>query len=111
MVRTSVLTALCIILLGFGVPAISIYSSVHYGFNFILAGLISILALIIAGVIAVVGIALGFRDNETLSDTIAPAEREKLDLLRADERATLEELDDIVVVLKEIRDVLKSAHE
>jgi len=112
MVRTTTLTALCIILLGFGVPAICVYSSVQYGFNSILAGIVAIFALVVAGILAVVGIVFGVvQQNETGSNAITPEEKEKLNLLRADQRATLEELDDIVAVLKEIRDVLKTAQE
>jgi hypothetical protein len=106
--RTSVLTALCIILLGFGVPAICVYSSVQYGFNSIVAGVIAALALLVAGALAVIGIAIG---SESVSDLVSPSEREKLNALRADQRATLEEMDDIVTILKEIRDVLKAAEE
>lgn len=109
MVRTSILTALCIILLGFGVPTICIYFSVFHGFNFIVAGLISLLSLIVAGVLAIIGIAIG--SEEIPLETIKPSEREKLNLLRAHQRATLEELDDIIGVLEEIRDLLKAAQE
>ncbi|MGB9756260.1 MAG: hypothetical protein ACPLVJ_00555 [Candidatus Bathyarchaeales archaeon] len=109
MVRTSLLTALCIILIGFGVPTISIYFSVFYGFNVIVAVLIALLALIVAGILAIIGMAIG--SEEVPSETIKPSEREKLNLLRAHQRATLEELDDIIEVLKEIKDVLKSAQE
>jgi hypothetical protein len=109
MVRTSLLTALCIILIGFGVPTVCVYFSVFYGFNFIVAGLIALLALIVAGILAIVGMAIG--SEEMPSETIKPSEREKLNIFRAHQRATLEELDDIIEVLKEIKDVLKSAQE
>jgi hypothetical protein len=45
------------------------------------------------------------------SNAITPEEKEKLNVLRADQRATLEELDDIVAILREIRDVLRTAQE
>ncbi|MGB9756413.1 MAG: hypothetical protein ACPLVJ_01335 [Candidatus Bathyarchaeales archaeon] len=109
MVRTSLLTALCIILIGFGVPTICIYFSVFYEFNVIVAVLIALLALIVAGILAIIGMAIG--SEEVPSETLKPSEREKLNLLRAHQRATLEELDDIIEVLKEIKDVLKSAQE
>ncbi|MGQ9530579.1 MAG: hypothetical protein ACUVQX_05115 [Candidatus Bathycorpusculaceae bacterium] len=109
MVRTSLLTALCIILIGFGVPTICIYFSVFHGFNFIVAGIIALLALIVAGILAIIGMAIG--SEEMPSETLKPSEREKLNLLRAHQRATLEELDDIIEILREIRDVLKSAQE
>jgi hypothetical protein len=109
MVRTSLLTALCIILIGFGVPTVCVYFSVMYQFNSLVAGIIALLALIVAGILAIIGIAIG--SEEVPSETIKPSEREKLNLFRAHQRATLEELDDIIEVLKEIKDVLKSAQE
>ena len=39
---------------------------------------------------------------------IDKSEREHLKLLRAHQRATLEEFDDIAAILKEIRDLLKA---
>jgi hypothetical protein len=109
MARTTALTALCIILLGFGVPAISVYSSVQYGFNYIVAGLISILALMVAGVLAVIGIAIG--SEEIHLEDMKPAERDKINLLRAHQRATLEKMDDMIDVLKQIIELLKAAQE
>jgi hypothetical protein len=111
MARTWILTVLCITLLGFGVSAISIYSSVQYGFNSIIAGIIVVFALVVSGLLAVVDMALGLGRDEVMSNATSSEEREKLNLLRADQRATLEELDDIVSVLKEIREVLKTAQE
>jgi len=80
MVKASLLTALCIILIGFGVPTICIYFSVFHGFNFIVAGLIALLALIVAGILAIIGMAIG--SEETPSEALKPSEREKLNLLR-----------------------------
>jgi hypothetical protein len=111
MARISVLTALCIILLGFGVPAITVYSSVQYNFNSIVAGIIAVFALAVAGLLAVIGIGLTWEQSDVASNAITPEEKEKLNVLRADQRATLEELDDVVAILKEIRDVLKTAQE
>jgi hypothetical protein len=108
MIRTSILTALCVILIGFGVPALSIYFSVFYDFNYIVAGIIAGLALLVAGILAIIGMAIG---SDSVSDMISPSEREKLNTLRAQQRATLEELDDVVAILKEIKDVLKAAEE
>ncbi len=107
MAKASFLTALTIMLLGFGVPALSIYFSVFYGFNVIVAGLVAIFALIVAGVLVIIGLAIG--SEELPSEKIKPSEIEKLNLLRAHQRATLEELDEIIVILREIRDVLKAA--
>jgi hypothetical protein len=107
--KATILTALMIILLGFGIPALSIYFSVFYGFNFIVAGLVAIFALIVAGLLIVIGLALGF--GESHYEKIKPSEMERLNLLRAHQRATLEELDEIIVILREIRDVLRTAQE
>lgn len=110
MAKTSVLTALNVILLGFGVPTLCIYFTVYHGFNFMIAGIIAILALIVAGILALLGVILSSEETQTL-EMIKPSEREKLNLLRARQRATLEELDDITDVLKEIRDLLKPTQE
>jgi ABC-type protease/lipase transport system fused ATPase/permease subunit len=75
MVRTSLLTALCIILIGFGVPIVCVYFSVMYQFNSLVAGIIALLALIVAGILAIIGIAIG--SEEVPSETIKPSEREK----------------------------------
>lgn len=81
MARTSILTTLSIIL-GFGVPALSVYSSAQYGFNFIVAGIISIFALIVAGILTVLGIVLGvpvlgrlFRKGRLYTTDIVAEER------------------------------------
>jgi ABC-type protease/lipase transport system fused ATPase/permease subunit len=109
MVRTSVLATLCATLIGFGVPLACIYFTVFYDFNVIIAGIIAVFALIVAGVLAILGMAIG--SEEMPSESLKSSEREKLNLLRAHQRATLEELDDVIDVLKEIRDLLKEAHE
>jgi hypothetical protein len=109
MVRTSEITALSTILIGFGVPAICVYSSIKYGFNYIVSGLIALLALIVAAIIIVVGMAIG--SEEVHVDSSRPGEKEKMNLLRAHQRATLEEMDEINSILKEIRDLLKATQE
>jgi len=113
MARTWILAALSIILIGFGVPAITIYSAVHYNLNSIVAGIIVVFALAVAGLLGVIGMGLGWEmlTGDVASNAITPEEKEKLNVLRADQRATLEELDDIVAILREIRDVLKTAQD
>ncbi len=105
----SALTALCVISIGFGVPAICVYSSIHYGFNFIVAGIISALAVIASGALAFISVVLS--PEEAIDEQLKPSEREKLIMMRAHQRATLEELDDIIVILREIRDALKAVQE
>lgn len=112
MAKVSILTALSIILLGFGVPVVSIYFSVYHEFNIIIATIIAVLSLIIAGILAVLGLILILTGEEAQTlETIKPSERERLHLLRAHQRATLEELDDIVDVLEEIKNLLKTPQE
>ncbi|MCD6154928.1 MAG: hypothetical protein J7J22_04070 [Candidatus Verstraetearchaeota archaeon] len=103
------MVALIIIMIGFGVPAISIYYSVKYNFNSIVAVVISIFALIGGGVLGVLAIEQNLFEDYSIG--LKTSTLDKLNLLRAHQRATLEELDDIIDVLKEIRDVLKEASE
>jgi hypothetical protein len=104
----TVITGLSIVAIGFGVPVASIYFSVYHGFNWLIAGVIGIFALIVAGVLGVVGMAIS---SEEIPEDISSSEREKLNMLRAYQRATLEELDDVIAILREIRDVLKAAEQ
>ena len=99
--------SLIIIMIGFGVPAVSIYLSVMYNFNFIASSVISVMALIGAGILGLTAFSMGlFADYSTKlkSSTV-----DKLNLFRAHQRATLEELDDIISVLEEIKKLLTEA--
>jgi hypothetical protein len=49
--------------------------------------------------------------EEVHVDSSRPGEKEKMNLLRAHQRATLEEMDEINSILKEIRDLLKATQE
>lgn len=109
MVRTSTWIALSVIAIGLGVPAVSVYYSINLGFNYIVAGIIAAIALFAAAGIAVVGIVLGPLGQ--LFEGPSISERQKLDAMRVHQRATLEELDDIIDVLKDIREVLKAVEE
>jgi len=109
MAKTAALIALSIVALGFGVPAVCVYSTVYFGFNYIVAGIIAVVALLMAGTIGFFGIIQGPLGESFEGPSIS--EREKLSAMRAHQRATLEELDDIVVVLTEIRDLLKTTGE
>jgi len=112
MARTAAFSLMFVVTaLGFGVPAVFVYCSVYHNFNSIVAGIISIIALVIAGAIGFFGIVTGSFGEITTSEGWTSAEREKLNMIRAHQRATLEELDDIIALLKEIRDVLQSAQE
>ncbi len=110
MVKTALLLTISIVALGFGTPAVCVYYSVYYGFNSIIAGLVSIASIIMAGGIGFFGIVqgpLGSMSFEGLSES----DKRKLDLMRAHQRATLEELDEMVELLREIRDLLKTTGE
>lgn len=109
MVKTSTWIALSVIAIGLGVPAVSVYSFIYFGFSYIVAGIIAAIALFAAAGIAIVGIVLGPLGQ--LFEGPSISERQKLDAMRAHQRATLEELDDIIDVLKEVRDVLRSVEE
>ncbi|MDH7563477.1 MAG: hypothetical protein QHH24_01135 [Candidatus Bathyarchaeota archaeon] len=109
MAKTSILAGLSVLLLGFCIPVLSIYATIQYGFSYIATALICLLALIVAGVLAATGLALS--SEEIHFEGAKPAEEEKVNLLRAHQRATLEEMDEMVSILKEIRDILKAAHE
>jgi hypothetical protein len=102
------ITGLSIVAIGFGVPVASIYFSVYHGFNWLIAGIIGFFALIVAGFLGVVGMAIS---SEEIPEGINTSERERLNLMRAHQRATLEELDDIIAILKEIRDILKATEQ
>jgi len=82
---------------------------VYHGFNYVAASIVTIGALVIAGGIGIVGIVLGPLGQ--MFEGPSSSEREKLSTMRAHQRATLEELDDIIALLEEIRDVLKAVEE
>ncbi|MCD6263039.1 hypothetical protein J7L60_01330 [Candidatus Bathyarchaeota archaeon] len=107
MVRTAAWLTLSVIAIGLGVPALCFYCTVYHAFNYVAAAIIAIVALLAAGGIGVVGIVLGPLGQESTGDS----ERRRLEMMRAHQRATLEELDEIIGVLEEIRDVLKEVEE
>lgn len=101
--------SLMVVAIGFGVPAAAMYFTVRYGFNEIVTGVISFIAVVAASLAAVVGAGTGI--FEARLEGGVRLEREKLNLFRAQQRAMLEELDEIVKLLDEIRNVLRSAQE
>jgi hypothetical protein len=104
MARNSALIAASATIIGFGVPALSIYTAIHYGFNYIAATIISVMALIVSGILLFFGIVVGPLGHE---EGVSTSERRRLEMFRAHLRATLEEMDDIIELLGEIRDLLK----
>ncbi|RLE53400.1 MAG: hypothetical protein DRJ26_03400 [Candidatus Methanomethylicota archaeon] len=103
------MAALMIIAIGFGVPAVTIYFTVNYSFNEIIAGIICFFSIAGAFVLGIVGLGEGIFSFP--SEDSSRIYREKLNMLRAHQRATLEELDEIAEILREIRDALKEAQE
>jgi len=94
------------IAIGFGVPVACLFY-LNQGLNTLIAGIISGVAIFFAFILGVVTIEEGLRHGPVqYADS---AETEKLNILRASQRATLEELDGIIVLLKEIRDTLLAA--
>lgn len=88
------------IAIGFGVPAVSMYY-----LDPLAASVISGLALLFACGLGFFTVVEGIKH---IPPAIDKGEREQLKLLQAHQRATLEEFDDILMILREIRDLLKS---
>jgi hypothetical protein len=106
---SSIMITLSAIAIGLGVPGICLYASLFYGFNYVAAAIVAFMAVLVGGGIVIVGVTTGPL-GKTFDDS-GRIERHKLRVLRDNQQATLEELDDIVDVLGEIRDVLKSVEE
>jgi uncharacterized membrane protein len=106
---SAIMIGLSVIAIGLGVPAACIYAAIFYGFNNVVAAIVAISAMIVSCIIGVVGVVLGPLGH--VFDEPSSAERERLRAMRAHQRAMLEELDDIISVLGEVRDTLKVAEE
>lgn len=106
---SSIMITLSAIAIGLGVPGICLYASLFYGFNYVAAAIVAFMAVLVGGGIVIMGVVEGPLGR--VFDDSGKIERHKLRVLRENQQATLEELDDIVDVLGEIRDVLKSVEE
>ncbi len=106
MSKNGALIAFSAVAVGLGVPALSLYFSVYHGLNAVIAAIVAIFAIISGGVLGILGVVIGPLGQS--DDGISASERQRLSQMRAHQRATLEELDDVVEVLEEIRDVLKA---
>jgi len=109
MVRNSTLITASAVLIGLGVPALAVYYAVYHGFNHLTAGIMAIVALAVAGSLLFFGIVTGPLGHEV--KVVMTSERRRLEMMRAHLRATLEELDEIIDVLREIRDLLRGLEE
>ena len=101
--KNAELIVMASIAIGLGVPAISLWASYTYGLNILHTSILSGLAIVLAGSIVLMGVIEGplRRDYDDRS-----YDRQRLEILRENNRATLEEIDEIVKVLEEIRDAL-----
>ncbi len=106
---SSIMVGLSAIAIGLGVPAVALYFVVNYGFNALLAAIVAFMGVVMGGSIVIVGITVGGMGNSF--DSSNRLDRERLRNLRAQQSATLEELEEIAGVLVEIRDVLKTVGE
>jgi len=108
--KIAVLAAISVISIGLVVPALTLYLTVYHGFDSLIAGIIIFIALIVACTLGVVGMAISTEELEYNSG-LSSAETEKLNMMRAHQRATLEEMDEIIELLREIREILKTVEE
>ena len=97
-----------VVAMGFGVPYAAIHYMTFHGLSPWIGAPLAVLAMIGAGIVAVVGLGV----MEDLPLDLGSSERERLlreriEAYRARQRAMLEELDEIVSLLREIRDVLR----
>ncbi len=106
---SSIMIGLSAIAIGLGVPAVCLYFVVNYAFNSLFAAVVAFIGVAMGGAIVIVGITAGGMGNSF--DSSNRLDRERLRNLRAQQSATLEELEEIAGVLVEIRDVLKSVEE
>ena len=95
--------------IGLGVPGVCVYASIFYGFNFVAAAAVAFIAVLVGGGIAIVGVVEGPLGRGF--DDSGRVERQRLRVLREQQKDTLEEFDGIVGVLGEIRDLLKAVEE
>jgi len=105
----AVMVGLATVAIGLGVPAACLYATIFYGFHSVTAAIVAIAGILIGSGVGIIGIVLGPL-GQTFDDT-SKADRERLRTMRAHQRTTLEEMDDIVAILGEIRDVLKAVEE
>lgn len=93
------------IVIGIGVTVAALYA-MDNGLNDILGTIIVVISLLVAGTLGVVGmgIASALPQLDTEEDAAART-------LRASQRAMIEEMDEIVELLGQIRDTLKNAGE
>jgi uncharacterized membrane protein YdjX (TVP38/TMEM64 family) len=103
-----IIAMIMIMAIGAGVPIAAIYFMVNYGFDTVAGTLISITAVVVGGGLAFFLIIFVFEEKGgKLISGIDESERERLNILRAETRAMLEEFDEMIGILSEIKDILK----
>ncbi len=101
---------LSVMAIGLGVPYFLITYTLNYNLNIIVTGIVSGIAVIGGCILGIVVTALIFSEGRSLLvDT--RQEIEKLNVYRAQARAMLEEMDEVLQILTDIRDLLKSLGE
>ena len=108
----AIVAMLMIIAIGAGVPIAALYFMVNYGFDTIAGTIISISAVVVGGGLAFFLIIFVFEEKGSkLISGIDESERERLNILRAETRAMLEEFDEMINVLSDIKNLLKEVGE
>ena len=97
-----------VIALGLVLPWALIDYTVKYGLSAWISISLSVLGIILAGIIGIVGIST-YEDLDYSTSSSEDILREKIKYYRARQRAMLEDLDEIIVVLKDIAGILESA--
>ncbi len=105
---SKIITGISTIAIGLGVPFVCLYFVVNYGFDHWIAGAIAFIAVLVGGGIMIVGMTAGPLSEE---EDFGEIDRERLTVLRNQQKGVLEEMDDMVKVLTDIRDALKSVED
>jgi len=105
---SKIITGISTISIGLGVPFVCLYFVVNYGFDYWVAGIIAFMAVLVGGGIIIVGMTAGPLSEE---GDYGEIDRERLRILKSQQMAALEEMDDMVNILSEIRDALKSVED
>lgn len=99
-----------IIAIGFGVPYIFMSYAISYNLDFLIAAVVSVIAIIGACGLGVVVTAILFGEAP-LFTVEHDKDIERLNILRAQTRAMLDEMDDMIDILEDIRNILRDIRE
>ncbi len=91
------------IAIGVAVP-VAVLFTIGHGLDALLGAIVIVFSLLVAGALGIVGLGI------SATDTDVPAgDDQTVKTLRASQRAMLEEMDQVVELLENIRDTLRSA--